>query len=122
MHELAGNAARRDQIEPAAGGHAALFETENAGGDGVTMMKIVKQPAVQGLRTQFALYGCNLRRHCQASSGRAPNRAVPRRIWVAPSSMAIPKSWDMPMESSGSGQSRRRAISSRTSRERLSVG
>ncbi len=51
VHELAGNAAGGDQIEPAPGGHASLVETENAGRDGVAMMKIVEEPGVQRLRT-----------------------------------------------------------------------
>lgn len=32
---------------------------------------------------------------------RRPNRAVPTRMWVAPSSTAASKSWDMPMEVAG---------------------
>src|SRR5579883_640296 len=35
----------------------------------------------------------------------APNSAVPTRICVAPSSMAISKSRDIPIDSSGRGQS-----------------
>lgn len=39
----------------------------------------------------------------QRSGGRSPKTAVPTRICVAPSSMAISKSRDIPMESSDSG-------------------
>ena len=53
----------------------------------------------------------------------APNSAVPTRTSVAPSSMAISKSWDMPIESAGriSGPIWARTAS-RNSRRRREVG
>src|SRR3989338_4856893 len=55
-----------------------------------------------------------------AGPGRGPKSAVPRRTWVAPSSMATSKSWLIPMESSfiATRGRRRRSISSPSSRRR----
>src|SRR5580704_5719276 len=49
------------------------------------------------------------------ATGRAPNSAVPGRISVAPSSIAISKSWLMPMDRIGSGLAMRRETFSRSS-------
>src|SRR3990172_3415190 len=38
-------------------------------------------------------------RQAHRGAGRGPKSAVPRRTWVAPSSMAISKSWLIPMDS-----------------------
>src|SRR3972149_2371148 len=59
-------------------------------------------------------------RQAHRGAGRGPKSAVPRRTWVAPSSMAISKSWVIPMESSRSAPRGRRRwpISSASSRRR----
>ena len=60
--------------------------------------------------------GSLIRFSFQRSAGRSPKIALPTRTMVAPSSMAISKSWLMPMLRSGSGAPPSFSSSSRSSR------
>jgi hypothetical protein len=55
------------------------------------------QVKMHGVRALPDIHGPAAPQTCE----RSPKSAVPRRTMVAPSSMAVSKSWDMPMESTG---------------------
>ena len=54
MHQLARSASAGDEVKPAARAHAAV-QAQDASGDGIAMMKIVEEPAVQAGGSQLFL-------------------------------------------------------------------
>ena len=57
MDELAGGAGGGDEVEPAAADEGVFVQAEDAVGDGVAMVVVVKEPAVQVLTAQRGLQG-----------------------------------------------------------------
>ena len=55
VDELAGLAFGGDEVEPAAGDEAVLVEAEDAVGDGIAMVVVVEEPAVEVLLAQGRL-------------------------------------------------------------------
>src|SRR5580704_9048250 len=60
MYQLARFTFCRNEVKPAPGDHRVIVQAEDVAGDGIAMVMVVKQPAVNFICAQFGLNGFNV--------------------------------------------------------------